>query len=484
MLWRHTQVIKISDSCGTIRCMEVLGGAQHHHRHHSHSHHSHQPGAAGASQPQQPRAHANATSSHAAGPPHPQHQRGMHHLYPQLATAPAQQPAAGRVVRVDSRSTASSDPAAAGVVLAGTSPPGLPAEATAMAAAGTAAAAAGSARSSITGSEMSGPLGLAMGGGYGSFSGGDGYMSAGEGGSSSVSLAEGTMGSLQDLVLDGFGSVTPAVIAGSLSLRNEALLAGIATSAGRAAGASNGALGVSGGPGAAAPGGARAAAAVAAAALMAAGGGAASAAAAEGLSLLYVGCQDTTVKVFTLNEPQLLSAAAAAAVEAVNAAANAARAAGSVAASRSDSLNNGGLASPPSKPPPPPPATTTPVSPFAPAARGTGGLAQALSRTTTTGVSGPPAVLPPRLIATPEEAEHGVSDLAPLMVTAADGGAHVGPVNCLAVCGRYLCSGGGACTASRVGAGYWARGRMGGMLFLCRERVGPASEAAAPSSTC
>ncbi|KAG2445688.1 hypothetical protein HXX76_000296 [Chlamydomonas incerta] len=452
--FRCLQVIKISDSCGIIRCMEVLGAPQHHHRHHSHGHHAHPGQQPGASQPQHPqhgRAHGHANGHHAAGSAaqQQQQQRGMHHLYPQLTNAPAQ-PSAGRDA-ADGRSTASSDPAAAAAVLAGTSPSGAPAEQAAAA-----AAAASSARSSFTGSEVSGPLGLAMGGGYGSFTGGgEGYRysSAGDGGSSSVSLAEGMMGSLQDLVLDGFGSVTPAVMAGSLSLRNEALLAGIATSAGRAAAAAgnagnaNGALGVSGGPGATAGGGARAAAAAAAAALMAAGGGAASAAAAEGLSLLYVGCQDTTVKVFTLNEPQLLAAAAAAAVEAVNAAANAARAtaASSAAASRSDSLNASGLSSPPAKAPLPP-ATTPPASPFAPAARGTGGLAQALSRTTTTGVSGPPAVLPPRVIATPEEAEHGVSDLAPLMVTAADGGAHVGPVNCLAVCGRYLCSGGGDAT--------------------------------------
>ncbi|GIL47514.1 hypothetical protein Vafri_4310 [Volvox africanus] len=155
------------------------------------------------------------------------------------------------------------------------------------------------------------------------------------------------------------------------------------------------------------------------------------------LSLLYVGCQDTTVKVFTLDEHELLTVAAAAQAAAAAAmvlegsavSCGEASQASYVAHSSTRTSRSAGM-------------TTPPPSPFLPVRQASG----VQPRTSFTAMSVPPALLPPRIIATPEEQEHGISDLVPLMVTAAEDGAHVGPVNCLALCGRYLCSGGGDAT--------------------------------------
>ncbi|GIL70254.1 hypothetical protein Vretifemale_1091 [Volvox reticuliferus] len=177
------------------------------------------------------------------------------------------------------------------------------------------------------------------------------------------------------------------------------------------------------------------------------------------LSLLYVGCQDTTVKVFTLDEHELLTAAAAA-----QAAATAAMVLGGSVAGSGEVLLVPQSSTWTSRPAG---MTTPPPSPFLPARS----VSAVQPRMSFTGMSGPPALLPPRIIATPEEQEHGISDLVPLMVTAAEDGAHVGPVNCLALCGRYLCSGGGdatvrvwdAVTLKLVGV---LRGHRGSVLCL------------------
>ncbi|GLI58924.1 hypothetical protein VaNZ11_000709 [Volvox africanus] len=155
------------------------------------------------------------------------------------------------------------------------------------------------------------------------------------------------------------------------------------------------------------------------------------------LSLLYVGCQDTTVKVFTLDEHELLTVAAAA-----QAAAAAAMVLEGSAASCGEVSQASHAVHSSTRTSRPAGMTTLHPSPFLPV-RPVSGVRP---RTSFTGMSGPPALLPPRIIATPEEQEHGISDLVPLMVTAAEDGAHVGPVNCLALCGRYLCSGGGDAT--------------------------------------
>ncbi|GLC44069.1 hypothetical protein PLESTB_000932700 [Pleodorina starrii] len=207
------------------------------------------------------------------------------------------------------------------------------------------------------------------------------------------------------------------------------------------------------------------------------GAGSARGSGAGALSLLYVGCQDTTVKVFTLDEQELLAAAAAAEAAAAAAAALAAQAGAAAAAEASAqaplapprvvqlaAAQAGGRAAAAAGAS----MTTPPPSPFVPSRAGSLRLA---SRTSVTGVCGPPALLPARIIATQEEPEQGLSDLAPLMVTAAEGGAHVGPVNCLALCGRYLCSGGGdatvrvwdAATLKLVGV---LRGHRGSVLCL------------------
>ncbi|GFR43584.1 hypothetical protein Agub_g4681, partial [Astrephomene gubernaculifera] len=369
--FRCLQLVKISDSCGTIRCLEVLGL---HHNHGRNNHHNHH--------------HEHGNNCH--------HHHQHLHNHNQDGSRPQQTP------QPDANMVGN------GVGHGGAAGGG---------------AGGDSARSSSTGEGL-----------LPSPSPRSRRYSSSDGSSSSLSMAD-VPGGVQEVLVEALGARRgtgggAAAAVGGMERSSSAALAAGRGEGGAAAAAADGCGVCANGS---------------------SGGG--------GLSLLYVGCQDTTVKVFTLDEHQLLAAAAAAAAPLVSPpqAAAAPAAAGSAPASAAISRL--------------PSMTTPPRSPFAaqrPSLTAAGGL---VARTTTTGFAGPPALLPPRIIATPEEADQGVSDLAPLMVTAAEGGAHVGPVNCLALCGRFLCSGGGdatvrvwdAATLKLVGV---LRGHRGSVLCL------------------
>ncbi len=157
----------------------------------------------------------------------------------------------------------------------------------------------------------------------------------------------------------------------------------------------------------------------------------------RGLTLLYVGCQDSTVKVFSLDEQHLLAVAAGEALP--------------------DHPSTAAAVT--SVPPSPGPAAAAAARPFLggapPSPRQS---ASSVAATPTSPFFRPPAATspaaaPPRLhrvVTAPDEADHALTDLTPVAVTPADGG-HVGPVNALTLCGRYLCTAGGG----------WRRGGIG-----------------------